>query len=117
MSKIEIEQAMKIHREAMNFSEEAQVAQIKKESEDSIFNFFRKAFELEKKAAMLLRDEEKDLATRAILFRSAPVLALDCNESREAEKLIGLGLSKEGPPQITDELRGLYEEINFKRHK
>lgn len=116
MSKIKVEQAMKLHREAMNFSEEAQITKIKKEDENSVSNFFGKAFELEKEAAMLLKDEEEDLVTRAVLFRSAAVLALDCNQSREAEKLIGLGLSKETPPQIANELRDLYEEINFKRY-
>ena len=100
----------------MNFSEEAQITKIKKEDENSVSNFFGKAFELEKEAAMLLKDEEEDLVTRAVLFRSAAVLALDCNQSREAEKLIGLGLSKETPPQIANELRDLYEEINFKRY-
>ena len=116
MSKIEIEQAMKLHREAMDFSEEAQIAKIKRENENSVSIFFEKAFELEKEAAMLLKDEEEDLVTRAVLFRSAAVLAFDCNKSREAEKLIGLGLSKEAPLQIANELRDLYEEINFKRH-
>ena len=111
-----VDQAMETHREAMNFSEAAQIAQIKGGNESDVLSSFRKAFDLEKKAAMLLKDEETDLVTRAILFRSAAVLALDCGEYGEAEKLIGLGLSKDAPMQIADELRDLYEDANFERH-
>ena len=114
MSEI-IEQAMKIHREAMSFSDKAQVARIERVDESKVLDFLRRAFELEEKAAMLLRNEKEDLVTRAVLFRGAAVLALDCNKLNEAEKLIELGLSGEVPPQIADELRDLKTGIKSER--
>ena len=114
MSEI-IEQAMKIHREAMSFSDKAQVARIERVDESKVLDFLRRSFELEEKAAMLLRNEKEDLVTRAVLFRGAAVLALDCNKLNEAEKLIELGLSGEAPPQIADELHDLKRVVESKR--
>ena len=115
MSEI-IEQAMKIHREAMNFSDEAQIAQIEGADKSKVLDFTRKAFELEKRAAMLLQNEKGDLVTRTVLFRGAAVLALDCNELDEAEKLIELGLSDDdAPPQIAGELQDLKRVVESKR--
>ena len=114
MSEI-IEQAMRIHREAMNFSDNAQIAQIERADESKVLDFLRKAFELEERAAMLLRNEKEDLVTRAVLFRGAAVLALDCNKFGEAEKLIEIGLSREVPSQIADELQNLKKHIKSDR--
>ena len=52
-----VEKAMKIHDEAMDFSGKAQAAQIRGVDEGEVLAFFRKAFRLEKEAAMLLKDE------------------------------------------------------------
>ena len=114
MSEI-IEQAMKIHEEAMSFSDKAQIAQIEGADESKILDFLGKAFELEEKAAMLLRNEKEDLVTRTVLFRGAAVLALDCNKLSKAEKLIELGLSGEAPPQFADELRNLKRVVDERR--
>ena len=110
-----IKKAMKIHEEAMDFSGKAQVSRIRGANEKEVLTFFREAFRLEKEAAMLLKDEKVKLITRAVLFRSAAVLALDCDEISEAEKLISLGLSGRVPPQIADELRGLKKNIESHR--
>ena len=99
-----IKNAMRIHRKAMNFSEKAQIARIRGDESGALISF-KKAFELERESAMLLKDEKVKLVTRAVLFRSAAVLALDCDEISKAEELIKLGLSGEVPPQISDELR------------
>ena len=115
MSK-KLERAMDIHEEAMDFSGKAQAAQIKGEEGDTLA-FFRKAFKLEKEAAMLLKDEKVELITRAVLFRSAAVLALDCGEISEAEKLISFGLSGKVPPQIADELQDLKKDVEFERRE
>ena len=115
MSK-KLERAMDIHEEAMDFSGKAQAAQIKGEEGDTLA-FFRKAFKLEKEAAMLLKDEKVELIARAVLFRSAAVLALDCGEISEAEKLISLGLSGKAPPQIADELQDLKKDVEFERRE
>jgi len=54
--------------------------------------------------------------TISVLFRSAASLAMCCNKNREAEKLINLALSGEPPFEIAEELRDLYESVNFQRH-
>ena len=113
MSK-KLEQAMKCHEEAMDFSGRAQAAQIRGTKKEAIA-FFREAFKLEKKAAMLLKDEKTKLVTRAVLFRSAAVLALDCGKISEAKELINFGLSGRVPPQIADELQDLKKEIESDR--
>ena len=110
-----VEKAMKIHREAMDFSEKAQIARIKGMSREEVLAFFRKAFRLEREAAMLLKDEKAKLVTRAVLFRSAAVLAFDCGEVSEVEELISLGLSGEVPPQIADELHDLKRVVESRR--
>ena len=110
-----VEKAMKIHREAMDFSEKAQIARIKGVSREEVLAFFRKAFRLEREAAMLLKDEKAKLVTRAVLFRSAAVLAFDCGEVSEVEELISLGLSGEVPPQIADELHDLKRVVESRR--
>ena len=110
-----VEKAMKIHREAMDFSEKAQIARIKGMRREEVLAFFRKAFRLEREAAMLLKDEKAKLVTRAVLFRSAAVLAFDCGEVSEVEELINLGLSGEVPPQIADELHDLKRVVESKR--
>jgi len=43
-------------------------------------------------------------------------LALDCNEPRKAEQLVAKALSMDPPQEIAEELRDLYEQINFRRH-
>lgn len=111
-----VKNAMRLHKEAMNFSEKAQIARIKKEKADALASF-REAFRLEKEAAMLLKDEKVKLVTRAVLFRSAAVLALDCDEINESEQLINLGLSGKVPPQIADELQDLKIVIVKRRAK
>ena len=114
MSKI-IEQAMKIHQEAMSFSDEAQIAQFERAGKSRVLDFLKKAFELEEEAAMLLIDEKDDLVTRTVLFRGAAVLALDCNKLSEAERLIEHGLSEEAPSQLADELRDLKSIVYERR--
>jgi len=77
---------------------------------------FREAFELERRAALLVAPDESLEPTRSVLLRSAASLALDCDDPREAERLIALALSGKPPEEIADELRDLYETVNFHRH-
>jgi len=105
----------KIHKEAMNFAEMALVAKIKGNT-DEARQYLCHAFEKEKIAAKLLVDMDSPEPTRSILFRSAASLAIECNELREAEKLIALGLSGSPPIEIAEELRDLFEKVTFNRH-
>ena len=54
--------------------------------------------------------------TRSVLHRSAASLALECDEIREAERLIGRALSGNPPDEIAEELRDLLEDVYFLRH-
>lgn len=105
----------KLHNEAMNFAESAAVARVKGNLGQAD-ELLRKAYENEVKAAKLLMDLSSPEPTRSVLFRSAASLAIDCNDLREAEKLIGLGLSGNPPIDIANELRDLFEKVNFHRH-
>ena len=105
----------KLHDKAMNLAEMAAVAKVKGNLEQSD-KLLRQAYENELKAASLLMDVASPEPTRSVLFRSAASLAIDCNEFREAEKLIATGLSGNTPPDIAEELRDLFERVNFHRH-
>lgn len=105
----------KFHDEAMNLAELAAVAKVRGDPEQAN-KLLRQAYENEAKAANLLTDVSSPEPTRSVLFRSAASLAIDCNEFREAEKLISLGLAGNPPPDVTEELRDLFERVNFHRH-
>lgn len=55
--------------------------------------------------------------TFAVMHRSAAWLALECGEIRLAEKLAAAGLAGDPPPEIADELREVWEQANFHRHR
>ena len=77
---------------------------------------FRKAFELERRAALLLIDDTQAEPTRSVLLRSAASLAVDCHEFREAERLVAVALAANPPSPVADELRDLLETVYFSRH-
>lgn len=77
---------------------------------------FRKAFELERKAAMAFVGEYGTEPTRSVLFRSASAIALDAGLSRKSERMAAFGLSGNPPDSIAVELREMYERASFARH-
>jgi hypothetical protein len=77
---------------------------------------FRAAFELERQAATMVAPRIDAEPTRSILLRSAATLALDCGDYREAEILICEALRGTPPEEIAEELRGLLEQVYFRRH-
>lgn len=104
-----------LHQQAMDFAEQAFAAK-RADRPDEARAFFKRALNLDQQAAMLLKDSLELEPTRSVLFRSAATLALDCGETRTAEKLIGLGLAGNPPEVIAEELRDLYEDVSFQRH-
>ncbi|MCG6553274.1 MAG: hypothetical protein L7F77_13195, partial [Candidatus Magnetominusculus sp. LBB02] len=104
----------KLHNEAMDYAQDAfhhrQTGDTTKAKE-----CFLLAFGLERKAAELFKDSTLE-PTRSVLYRSAASLAYNCDELREAERLVSTALSGDPPDEIADELRNLLEDINFKRH-
>ena len=104
-----------IHREAMAIVDDAVMAKLR--GDHNLFSeLMCKALEKEVEAASLIAGDFPFEPTRSVLYRSAASIALQCNKTREAEKLISNALSGNPPDEIADELRDLLEEINFRRH-
>jgi hypothetical protein len=99
----------------MGLADEALMARRAGERERAIAAL-RDAFEHEREAAALLSSSLGLEPTRSVLHRSAASLALECGETRAAERLIGAALYGNPPDEIADELRDLLEQVYFQRH-
>jgi hypothetical protein len=110
-----MERVTELHREAMNLAEEAAIAERRGEIDNAKRLLFM-AFQKEKEGAELLKTNVTLEPTRSILFRSAASLAMECENVREAERLIGFALSGDPPEEIAEELRDLLEDVHFRRH-
>ena len=104
-----------LHDQAMNLVDYAFVAKQRGHGDDAV-QYYRQALKFEVNAAEILRDQHAVEPTRSILYRSAASIALNCGEHREAERLIALALSGQPPVEIAEELRDLFEQVNFERH-
>ncbi len=98
-----------LHHQAMAIAEHAFIAKWKGDNETAVTHF-RHAYELEAQAARLVAETPIE-PSRSVLLRSAASLAYHCGEMREAEKLIGLALAGDPPPEIREELRDLMRVI------
>lgn len=107
-------QIQNMHRQAMEFADQAFVAKISG-NKNQACEMWRKAFDLEREAALAVAGDLSAEPTRSVLLRSAASLAMDCGEMREAERLITMALSGHPPQEIAEELRDLYEQVNFQR--
>jgi hypothetical protein len=104
-----------LHQEAMALVDQAVLARQRGEAE-TVLALTRAAFAKERSAADLVANQLELEPTRSVLHRSAAVLALECSELREAERLIGRALAGNPPDDIADELRDLLlEEIYSQR--
>lgn len=99
-----------LHDQAMNYAEYAFVARFKGDTKRAA-ELFLHAFELERKAAEVLKDDVNVEPTRSILFRSAATLAWECGYLMESGRLIDLGLSGRPPDEIAKELQELRNQI------
>ncbi|MCY3936353.1 MAG: hypothetical protein OXG09_10265 [Chloroflexi bacterium] len=104
-------QIIDLHERAMEFADKARSARRAKDH-DTHDNFIQKAYELEKKAALMIKSEESE-PTRSVLHRSAASLAFRCKKYREAEWLIARALSGNPPGEILSELRRLSHKVYF----
>jgi hypothetical protein len=95
-----------LHQEAMELVDQAVLARQRGEA-TQVAKLSRAAFQKESAAANLVANQLELEPTRSILHRSAAVLALECNELREAERLIGRALAGNPPDDIANELRDL----------
>lgn len=95
-----------LHQEAMELVDQAVLARQRGDA-TQVAELSRAAFQKESAAANLVANQLELEPTRSILHRSAAVLALECNELREAERLIGRALAGNPPDDIANELRDL----------
>ncbi len=101
-----------LHEEAMDLAEMALIARLKGDLEQAVQLSLR-AYKGEAQAARLMSEAGATEPTRSVFYRSAASLALNCNEFREAERLIAEGLAGNPPEEIAEELRELYQEVSF----
>lgn len=107
--------ATRLHKRAMELADKALLARVEGDA-DKVKILLTEAFENERHAASLVAGELAFEPTRSVLHRSAASLALECGETREAERLIGTALAGSPPDAIADELRDLLEQVYFQRH-
>ncbi|MEQ8464570.1 MAG: hypothetical protein RIC07_13460 [Coleofasciculus sp. E1-EBD-02] len=88
-----------LHREAMELVDQAVLARQRGDAK-AMREFYRAAFAKERAAADLVANQLDLEPTRSVLHRSAAVLALECGELQEAERLIGRALAGNPPDDI-----------------
>ena len=106
---------IQLHRDAMELADRA-AAKKREGDHEAALELTREAFNREREAALTTGNQVEFEPTRSVLHRSAASLALECDEVREAERLIAAALAGEPPKEIAEELRDLLEDVNFRRH-
>lgn len=104
-----------LHMKAVDLAEEAFLLK-KAGNIKEAKNLFIQALEIEERAAFMLPPQKDSEPSRSIIFRSAASLALNSGEYEKADWLVANGLAGFPPIEISEELKILYEEINFQRH-
>ena len=104
-----------LHDKAMQLAQLALIARHNQEWEKAE-SLARQSFEYEVQAAELIPGDKPSEPTRSILYRSAASLAYQCKEFDTAQRLIAKGLSGYPPPQVEEELKDLYDQVNFEYH-
>jgi hypothetical protein len=102
--------ARALHQEAMEIADKAFVAR-RAEDVENAQALFAEAFKREFAAAQTTTEEPG----RSILLRSAATLALQAQRYRDAERAAALGLAGDGPDEIIEELRTVYEQVRLSR--
>ena len=108
-------QVQVFHQQAMDFAEAAVVARLRGDLEQAE-QLTRQAFEQETQAAALTANNLDAEPTRSVLHRSAASLAIECGEFRVADRLIATALSGDPPPEIAEELKDLFVQINLSQY-
>ena len=108
-------QIQALHQQAMDLAEAAAVARLRGATEQAA-QMTRQAFEQEAQAATLIASALDAEPTRSVLHRSAASLAIECGELRAAERLIAAALSGNPPPEIAEELKDLFIQINLSQY-
>lgn len=98
------------HQLAMELSTIAGVSLGKGFEEDAI-EFYKQAFELEKKAAFMTSSADRDTDPHFILLRSAAALAFKAKLYQESERLMEICFAENPPAFIVEDLREITELI------
>lgn len=104
-----------LHSKAMELAHLSMVARHTQDW-DRAESLAREAHLYESQAAELVPEGQASEPTRSILYRSAASLAYQCKDFRAAQRLIAKGLSGYPTPQVEQELKDLYEQVNFEHH-
>jgi hypothetical protein len=104
-----------LHDKAMTLAQLALVAREKGEH-DKAEALAVQAYECESKAADTIPIQESSEPTRSILYSSAASLAYQGKKFDIALQLIAKGLCGYPPPQVKEELKTLWEQVNFEEH-
>lgn len=101
-----------IHRKAI---EEADKAFYYKSDGENSFALahFKKAFLLEREAALIARQQKIGEPTESVLLRSAAALAIHAKNYSEANELINMGLGNKPTREIIEELNDLCNDSGF----
>jgi hypothetical protein len=104
-----------LHNQSMQFAQEALIA---RESNDtaSAIALAKQALALEMEAAGRISKDRNSEPTRSILYKGAASLAYQARDYDTAERLVFEGLTGFPPPRVRQELKDLYEQINFAAH-
>ncbi len=108
-------QIQAFHQQAMDLAEAAAVARLRGAIDQAV-QLTRQAFEQEVQAATLVASNLDAEPTRSVLHRSAASLAIECGELQTAERLIATALSGNPPPEIAEELKDLFIQINLNQY-
>jgi len=103
-----------LHNKAMELAALADIQKMQN-NKDSAMSLYEESYCLEYEAAMNTYNTKAGEPTVSVLLRSAASLAISCRRLREAEILITLAFTGEPPWEIAEELKKMFENINFYR--
>ena len=103
-----------LHNKAMELADQGDFLKMQGKIDDAL-TFYDKSLEAEREAAYSARRQNLGEPSESVLFRSAASLAYSIKDFREAERLICMGLAGNPPVEIAEELRSLYDTVNFDR--
>ena len=104
-----------LHQQAMELAQEALIRRERRDL-DAARELAARALPLEIRAAGLVEKVKESEPTRSILYRGAASLAFQAGDYATAQRLVAEGLSGFPPPRVEQELKDIFEEINFESH-
>ena len=104
-----------LHREAMDLAQEAALLRQRGQNV-AAREVAARALPFEVEAASLIEKVVASEPTRSILYQSAASLAFHAEDYATAQRLVAEGLSGYPPPRVEQELKDLFEQVNFESH-